>query len=184
MCAPSKAQRDDSVRHGRSAPGSGHPAHGEQVRPRPVDCGAEGAVQRVDHQAAPPTTTATRSRPAARASSAKCTWRSSRCERGSGFEFDTTRVVRRRDSEQLLPVDREGHPVAPRARPTGRLPGGRRALRGVRRQDAPGRLEGHRIPDRRPRGLQEDLPGRGPGVARADHGCARSRCPRSTWATS
>ena len=143
-----------------------------------TDRRAEGAVPRVDHHGARPTTTATRSRPAARASSAKCTWRSSRCERGSGLRVRHDPRLRRRDPEQLLPVDREGHPLAARGRSAGRLPGGRRALRGLRRQDASGRLEGHRVPDRRPRGLQEDLPGRGPGAARADHGRAHHRARR------
>ena len=42
--------RDHPVGDGRGPSGPGNPADGAEVRPRPDHCGAEGAVQRVDHQ--------------------------------------------------------------------------------------------------------------------------------------
>ena len=81
-------------------------------------------------------------------------------ERGAGFEFDTSRVFGGAIQNSFFPSIEKGIRSRLDRRPAGRLPGRRRALRSVRRQDAPGGLEGHRVPDRRPRGLQEDLPGR------------------------
>jgi elongation factor G len=58
-----------------------------------------------------PITTATRSRPAARVSSAKSTWKSSRSSAARASSSTRARV-RRLSHPEFLPVDRKGHPLA------------------------------------------------------------------------
>ena len=72
---------------GRPAPALGARAHGEPVQARGRHAAAARALSRDDHGARPRVIIGTRSRPAARASSARCILRIEPLPRGTGFEF-------------------------------------------------------------------------------------------------
>ena len=100
------SERDRAARARRAARAARRRADAERLRSRGRDAAAEDRVPRDGQASAPTATAGTRSRPAARASSARCSCESSRCARGAGFEF-VERGRRRRDPDAVHPGRRE-----------------------------------------------------------------------------
>ncbi len=87
VAARSDRQRNGAARPRRAASALGVRADGESVQARGRHAAAARAVSRNGHRARPKGTIATRSRPAAPASSARSTCASSRCRAAADFEF-------------------------------------------------------------------------------------------------
>ena len=103
----SRVERDDHRRHGRAPPRRLHRAHEARVQGRGRHLAAAGRVSRDDHAARSSSTTRTRSRPVARASTAaspatasrsKATSSSSTRSRAARFRASSSRRARRASS--------------------------------------------------------------------------------------
>ena len=108
-------RRDDDRRHGRAAPGNLRRAHPPRVQRRGRGRRAEGQLPRGAHRRRPSSTTSTRSRPAARASTPTSSAGSSRCPktRRDAFEFEDD-VVGGRIPNEYIPSFEKGFRVAPK----------------------------------------------------------------------
>ena len=163
-------ERDDHLRHGRAAPGDLRRADPPRVQGRVHRRRAEGQLPRGARPRRRRSTTSTRSRPAARASTPTSSACWSRCptDAPEPFVFENE-VTGGRIPQEYIPSVEKGFRDSLAKGPAGRL-------RGRRRQDGPGgrlvprrRLVGHGLPDLRPRLLPRDLPQGRPGPAGADH---------------
>ena len=159
---------------GRPAPALGARADGEPVQARGRHAAAAHPLSRDDHRARPRATIGTRSRPAAPASSARCTCASSRCRAAAASSSSTT------VKGGVIPTSvhaRRCRRASSRCSTTGAIAGF--PLQDVRvivydGKHHPGRLEGSRVRLRR----QE-------GVPRRDReGAARSCSSRSSASRS
>ena len=123
-----------------------------------------------DHQGAGATRSiATRSRPAAPASSPKSGCASSP-SRATPASSSRNSLVGPERGPRVRALRREGRHEGLRGRHPGRLPRGGCEDRVLRRQDAPGGLEGHRVPDRRLfRRSRRRSPRRGPCLLEPIH---------------
>ena len=116
-------RRDDHLGHGRAAPRRLRRAHEARVQRRGRDRRAAGRLPRDDLRSAPSSTTRTRSRPAARASTARSAATSSRSRRAS-FEF-VDEVRGGAIPTEFIPSVEKGFRLDDREGPPDRLPGDR-----------------------------------------------------------
>ena len=144
---------------------------------------AAHSVSRDDHRGRPKAITGTRSRPAARASSARCTSKIEPLPRGARLRV-RQHGEGRRDPDVAHPRGAKGRRAGARRRADRRIPAAGRARERLRRQVPSGRFQGSRV-----------RVGRQQGVPRRDHESAadRARAGRRhrdqlpgerTWATS
>ena len=127
--APRRGVRaDHHPRHGRAAPRDLHRAHEARVRLRSHRRQAAGRLPRDDQPARRSSTTPTRSRPVARASTARWRATSSRCRPSTsrGYEF-VDEIVGGVDPARVHPGLRQGLPRGDQEGPLDRLPDRRRS---------------------------------------------------------
>ena len=144
---------DDHRRHGRAASRNPRRSHEARVQRRGECRQAAGRVSRNDPQGACARKASSCASPAARASTAMSCSRSSRSERGKGYEFENE-IGRRFGAEGIRAGGRQGHSRSDDERSDGGLSGRRHQGHAGRRLVPRSRLERNGVQDRRLDGLQ------------------------------